>query len=292
VRLLGAGHEIVGVYVPPTKPGGKSDPLAEEAEQRGLTLFRHAAMRRKSGEPIPSHVAEHAALRADLNVLAFVTMILPEEILDSPPLQSLCFHPSLLPKFRGGNALAWQIMAGERETGVTVFRPDAGVDTGPIVVQKGPVPILPHHTAASLYFESLYALGVEAMIEAVARVADGTATYTLQDESKASFQGLVDDRVARIDWTRSAAEIDRQIRGCDPNPGAHAQLGTRSLRLFSCTLSDGKVSAPAGMIVALDEKGARIAAVGGSLLVGRVRLDTGGKVAAADAGLAVGDHLQ
>ena len=197
VRLLDAGHEIVGVYTPPAKPGGKPDPLAEEAERLGLPLFRHAAMRLKTGEPIPSQIAEHAALRADLNVLAFVTMILPQEIIDAPRLKSLCFHPSLLPKFRGGNALAWQIIAGEREAGVTVFRPDAGVDTGPIVLQKGPVPILPHHTAASLYFESLYALGVEAMVEAVARVADGTATYTPQDESEASFQGLVDDDVAR-----------------------------------------------------------------------------------------------
>jgi methionyl-tRNA formyltransferase len=291
VRLLDAGHQIVGVYVPPTKPGGKPDPLAEEAERRGLRLFRYAAMRRKNGEPIQSRIAEHAALRADLNILAFVTMILPQEIVDAPRLRSLCFHPSLLPKFRGGNALAWQIMAGEREAGVTVFRPDAGIDTGPIVVQKGPVPILPHHTAASLYFESLYMLGVEAMVEAVARVADGTASFTPQDESKASFQGLLDDRIARIDWTRSAAEIDRQVRACDPNPGAHALLGTRSVRLYSCMLADGAVAAPAGTVVGLDEKGAHIAALEGSLLVGRFRVDAGGKVPAADAGIAVGDRL-
>ncbi len=291
VRLLDAGHEIVGVYAPPAKPGGKPDPLAEEAERLSLPLFRHAAMRLKTGEPIPSQIAEHAALRADLNVLAFVTMILPQEIIDAPRLKSLCFHPSLLPKFRGGNALAWQIIAGEREAGVTVFRPDAGVDTGPIVLQKGPVPILPHHTAASLYFESLYALGVEAMVAAVARVADGTAIYTPQDESEASVQGLVDDQVARIDWTRSAAEIDCQVRGCDPHPGAHAQLRARSVRLYSCTLAEGSVLAPAGTVIDLDGKGARIAAVDGSLLVGRFRMDAGGKVPAAEAGVAIGDCL-
>jgi methionyl-tRNA formyltransferase len=292
VRLLEAGHEIAGVYAPPARPGAKADPLAEEAEKRGLPLFRHAAMRKKSGEPIALRIAEHAALRADLNVLAFVTMILPPEIVAAPRLGSLCFHPSLLPKFRGGNALAWQIIAGEREAGVTVFQPDAGVDTGPIVVQKGPVPILPHHTAASLYFESLYALGVEAMVEAVARVASGTATYTPQDEARASFQGLVDDGIARIDWGRSAAEIDRLVRGCDPNPGAHARLGERVVRLFGCTLAEGfDFSAPAGTVIGLDAKGARIAARGGVLHVAKLKLDSGGKVNAAEAGIGVGASL-
>jgi methionyl-tRNA formyltransferase len=294
LRLLEAGHEVVGVYAPPTKPGAKPDPLAEEAEKRGLALFRHAAMRMKSGEPIPSRIAEHAALRAELNVLAFVTMILPAEIVDAPRFGSLCFHPSLLPKFRGGNALAWQIIAGEREAGVSVFKPDAGVDTGPIVVQKGPVPILPHHTAASLYFEALYALGVEATVEAVARVANGTATYTAQDESRASFQGLVDDAVARIDWSRGAAEIDRLIRGCDPNPGAHAARGADVVRLYGCSLSAGAEpsAAPPGTVIGLDAKGARIAARGGVLHVAKLRVGAGAKLAAAEAGVAVGDVLR
>jgi methionyl-tRNA formyltransferase len=292
VRLLEAGHEIAGVYAPPTKPGAKPDPLAEEAEQRGFTLFRHAAMRMKTGEPIPSRIAEHAALRADLNVLAFVTMILPREIVDAPRFGSLCFHPSLLPKFRGGNALAWQIIAGESEAGVTVFKPDAGVDTGPIVVQKGPVPILPHHTAASLYFESLYALGVEATVEAVGRVAKGTATYSPQDEARASHQGLVDDGVARIDWSRSAAEIDRLVRGCDPNPGAHAKRAGESVRLYGCTLEPGSApSAAPGTVIGIDAKGARIAARGGVLHVAKLKLGAGAKLAAAEAGIAVGERL-
>jgi methionyl-tRNA formyltransferase len=292
VRLLDAGHEIAGVYAPPARAGAKQDPLAEEAAKRGLALFRHAAMRKKTGEPIASRIAEHAGLRADLNVLAFVTMILPPEIVGAPRFGSLCFHPSLLPKFRGGNALAWQILSGEREAGVTVFKPDAGVDTGPIVVQKGPVPILPHHTAASLYFESLYALGVEAMVEAVGRVADGTATYTPQDESRASFQGLVDDAVARIDWGRSAVELDRLIRGCDPNPGAHARLGEEVVRLYGSMLAQGPASgAPAGTVIGVEAKGARIAAKGGVLQVAKLKRGDGAKAPAAEAGIAVGARL-
>src|SRR3990172_4338602 len=103
LRLLAAGHEVVGVYAPPAGP--RPDPLAVAAEERALPLFRHRRFR-SQGKAIPELVAEHRALGADLNVLAFVTVILPAEIVDAPPHASLCFHPSLLPRFRGGNALA------------------------------------------------------------------------------------------------------------------------------------------------------------------------------------------
>jgi len=230
-RLQTDGHEIVAVYAPPE--GGRPDPLAEAAALQGLPLLRHARFRRK-GEAIPELVDEHRALGAELNVLAFVTVILPSEIVDGPPHASLCFHPSLLPRFRGGNALAWQIIAGERESGVTVFRPDAGVDTGPIVVQKGGVAIREDDTAASLYFDRLYPLGVEAIAEAVAAIDAGTAKFTPQDESRATHQGLVDDAVARIDWSRDAAVLDRLIRGCDPQPGALAMRAAATLPTESC----------------------------------------------------------
>jgi methionyl-tRNA formyltransferase len=289
VRLQDAGHEMVGVYAPPA--GARPDPLAEEAEKRGLTLFRPASLRRK-GAAIPERVAEHAALRADLNVLAFVTLILPAEIVDAPRYGSLCFHPSLLPKYRGGNALAWQILLGETESGVTVFRPDAGVDTGPIVVQKGGVAIEPHHTAASLYFERLYSLGVEAMVEAVERVASGRARYAAQDEARASFQGLVTDEVARLDWSKSAVELDRWIRGCDPSPGAHAVWRGETLRLFGGRLASREESGAApGTVLGVAKDALRIAARGGALEVAKLKVGGGAKLPAVEAGLAAGELL-
>jgi methionyl-tRNA formyltransferase len=288
VRLLEAGHELVGVYAPPE--GGRPDPLAEEAAARGLPLFRHKRFRRK-GEAIGELVAEHAALGADLNVLAFVTVILPPEIVDAPPHGSLCFHPSLLPEYRGGNALAWQIMLGAKEAGVTVFRPDEGVDTGPIVVQKGPVAIAPTDTAASLYFDKLYALGVDAVAEAVDVVAKGVAVYAPQDESRASHQGLVSDEDARIDWSRAAETLDRQLRGCDPSPGAWAvrAAGDEVVRMFDGRLEGVRDGAP-GEVVRVEEGRAWIAARGGCLCVGRVKIGDGKKIPAAE-GLSVGDRL-
>ena len=288
VRLGEAGYRIVGVYAPPE--GRRPDPLAAEAAERGLPLFRHGRFRRK-GQAIPELVDEHRALGADLNVLAFVTVILPTEIVDGPPHGSLCFHPSLLPRFRGGNALAWQIIQGEGETGVSVFRPDDGVDTGPVVVQRGGVAIRDDDTAGSLYFDRLYPLGVDAIVDGVASVADGSARYVPQDDSKATHQGLVDDAVARIDWARDAIELDRLIRGCDPQPGAFGTRDGAVVRLFDGRREAGEPGGPPGTVVALEGGRLQIAAGGGRVSAGRVRLGDGPKLPAAESGLAPGDRL-
>ncbi len=291
VRLLEAGHDLVGVYTPPE--GARPDPLAAEAAQRGLPLIRHARFRRK-GVAIPELVNEHRKLGAELNVLAFVTAILPPEIVDGPVHGSLCFHPSLLPRFRGGNALAWQILLGARESGVTVFRPDAGVDTGPILVQKGGVPISPTDTSASLYFDKLYGLGLDAIALAVAAIDAGTAVFRAQDDASANHQGLVDDAVARLDWEKDAAELDRWIRGCDPQPGAWALRGGEVVRCYDGSHADADsasaTAAGAGEVVRLDSGAALVAARGGLLRIGRVRIGDGGKRPAAEA-LRVGDRL-
>jgi methionyl-tRNA formyltransferase len=289
VRLLDAGHEIVGVYTPPE--GRCPDPLAEEAAGHGLRLLRHRYFRRRGGEAIESRVKEHAELGAELNVLAYVTAIIPPEIVDAPVHRSLCFHPSLLPRFRGGNAIPWQIILGEPETGVTVFQPDAGVDTGPIAVQKGGVVIQPSDTAATLYYRELYPLGVEAVCEAVERIDRGSAELRPQDESRATFQGLVDDEVARIDWARPAGELDRLIRGCDPQPGAHTTWHGDGVRLFDARLDAGASGAAPGTVIEVGEDGVRLAARGGILRVGRLRMGDAGKVAAAETPLRPGDVL-
>lgn len=288
LRVLEAGHEVVAVYVPPDR--GRPDPLAEEAAGKGLRLLRHARFRRQ-GRAIGELVAEYVGLGAEMNLMPFTTVILPPEIVEAPPLGSLCFHPSLLPRFRGGSAIPWQVILGERESGVTVFRPDAGVDTGPIVVQKGGVSISDTETAASLYFDKLYPLGLEAIAEAVRAVDEGTAVPRPQDERLATFQGLVDDAVARIDWAKDAATIDRLVRGCDPQPGAHAQRGGVPVRLFDARLLPGGAERASGTVLAHDGDAVVVAAGGGRLRIGRARVGDGKKVAAAQSGLAPGDVL-
>jgi len=292
-RLHAAGYEIAGVIAPPD--AGKPDPFAARADELGLRAIRRRFFRTKEGKAIPAAVAEHAQLGADLNVLAFVTAFLPREITDAPRLGSICFHPSLLPKFRGGNALAWQIIAGERESGVSVFQVDEGTDTGPIVVQKRGVAIEPRDSAGTLYFQKLYGLGVDAVVEAVEQIATGSARPQPQDESQASFQGLVDDAVARVDLSRPAVEIDRLVRGCDPNPGAFVRVRGRQLRLFDAWLEPAKPGAAPGAVVSIDGEALRIALAGGVLRVGRVRGDGGKEAASAfaeRAGLRAGDFVE
>jgi methionyl-tRNA formyltransferase len=173
---------------------------------------------------------------------------------------------------------------------VTVFRPDAGVDTGPIVVQKGGIAISPTDTAASLYFDKLYPLGLDAIAEAVAAIDAGTAVLRAQNEADASHQGLVDDATARLDWTRSAAELDRCIRGCDPQPGAWARRGGEVVRCYDARLGDPSVRSAAGTVARLDDGAALITAPGGAVRVGRVKVGDGAKQPAADV-LRVGDVL-
>lgn len=291
VRVVEAGHELVAVHVPPDA-GRKQDPLAAEAQQRGWPLFRHRAYRR-AGVALPERIKEYSEHGADLNLMPFTTAILPPEIVDAPRLGSLCFHPSLLPAFRGGNALAWQIILGAEETGVTVFRPDEGVDTGPIVVQKRGVLIQQGDTAASLYFDRLYPLGIEALAEAVEAVASGTAVYTPQSEAGASFQGLVDDVAARLDWSLEGRDLDRRVRGCDPQPGAWAERQGAVLRLYGGSLESTPHGARPGTVLEPTGDGRlRIATAGdGVLCIERVRPEGAPKMAAAEAGIAVGEKL-
>ena len=292
-RLEAAGHEIVGVWTPPDS--GRPDPLATLAEDRGWPVFRHKAFRRR-GEPIAERVEEYRALEPDLNVLAFVTAILPPCMADFPEHGSICFHPSLLPAYRGGAALSWQIILGARESGVSVFRVTDDVDHGPLVVQRGGVEIAPDDTMASLYFDKLYPLGVEAMVEAVAAIAEGRAAESPQGGDGASFQGLVDDGVARIDWSRPAEEIERLIRGCDPAPGALARLGDEDVRLYGGGLAHPETTAAMngaapGTLLGVRDGALEIATGAGAVRVGKLRRPGAGKVGAADAGLPDGTRF-
>jgi methionyl-tRNA formyltransferase len=292
-RVRANGHDVVGVFAPPD--AGRPDALAERALELGIPLVRRRFYRKKSGEAIAAALDEHRALEADLNLLASVQVFLPREITDAPRHKSLCFHPSLLPRFRGGAALQWQIILGERESGVSIFVPDDGVDTGPVVVQKGGVVLAPTETTATLFFEKLQPLGIEALVEATELVASGRARPRKQDESRATAQGLVDDAVAAIHLDAPAHEIDRLVRGCDPQPGAFLRISGRPVRLFEASLLPPSGGAEPGTVVSSDGAGLAIALRGGVLRVKRVRADAGKEVAqdfARRVGLEVGQRLE
>jgi methionyl-tRNA formyltransferase len=202
----------------------------------------------------------------------------------APRLGSICFHPSLLPRYRGGSAIPWQIIKGETRTGVSVFWVDPGIDTGPILLQKAAA-IGPDDTAGSLYYNTLYKLGVETVLESVDLVAAGRAPRVAQDESQASYDPLCRDEHAAVDWRRPVADVYNLIRGCDPQPGAYVVRGGEKVRFYDARRVD--TPAAPGVVAAIDERGIVVGAAGGSVLIGRLRAGDK-KLAARDAAPALG----
>jgi len=272
-RLEAAGETIAGVVCPPDAPG-KPDPLKQAAEARGVPVEQFRSLK----TPEARRAFEEA--RADLAALVYVTQIVPEPLLRLPRLTSICFHPSLLPRYRGGSAIAWQLIRGETRTGVTVFWPDAGIDTGPVLLQRE-APVDPDDTAGTLYYRTLYPLGVQAVVDAVALIREGRAPRIPQDESRASYDPLCRDEHAAVDWARPAAEVHNLIRGCDPQPGAHTVWRDERLRLYEPRRVPGKAGAAPGTVLAIDAEGITVACGdGGAVRCARGR-DGGTKAAAA-----------
>src|SRR5437016_1770015 len=285
-RFEEAGDGVAAVICPPDA-GEKPDPLKAAAVARGIPVHQFRSLK----VPEARRAFEEAA--ADLAVLAYVTQIVPEPLLAIPRLTSICFHPSLLPRYRGGSAIAWQLIRGETESGVTVFWPDAGIDTGPIVLQR-PVPVGPDDTAGSLYYKALFPLGVRAVLDAVALIREGRAPRVPQDESRASYDPLCRDEHARIDWSCPAPEIHNLIRGCDPQPGAHTTWRGARLRLYEPRRVAAPAGATPGTVLAIGAEGLTVTARDGAVRGARAR-DGGAKAAAADGARAIdlepGVHL-
>lgn len=265
-KLVDHGDEIVHVFAPPDSPAGKADPLAAKAREMGLPLSQPKSFKSDAA-------FEHfKTLNAELAILAFVTLIVPERILYTPRYKSICFHPSLLPRHRGASGINWAIIQGDTETGVTWFWPDQGIDTGPILVQKR-VPIADSDTVGSIYFNTLFPMGIDAMLEAVDLIQSGRAPAIVQDESNATYESPCRDEHAKIDFAKPAREVFNLIRGCDPQPGAFAGLGAKRVRLYEASFSADRSNAAPGTIVAIDSNGMQLALNGGTLTVKRARID-------------------
>ncbi len=271
--LIDHSDEIVHVFAPPDPREGMIDPLAAKARELDLPLSQPKSFKNDAAY-------EHfRVLGADLAILAFVTLIVPERILYAPRYKSICFHPSLLPRHRGASGINWTIIQGDAETGVTWFWPDAGIDTGPIVVQKR-VPVAENDTVGSIYFNTLFPMGIDAMIEAVDLIKKGNPPALVQDESIATYEPPCRDEHAKIDFARPAREVFNLIRGCDPQPGAFAALGEKRIRLYEASFGRESGTSKAGTIVAIDYDGMKIALGGGTINVKRARIDPNPKKAA------------
>src|SRR3954447_6029777 len=282
--LLERGEDVVGVYCAPDKEGKPPDPLAEAAREAGIEL------RQPDSFETEFAADDLASLKPDLMVMAFVTLFVPEPVLHTPTRGTIQYPPSLLPRHRGPSAINWAIIHGDAKTGVAIFWPDEGLDTGPVLLLKE-VEITDDDTLGSLYFDKLFPLGVDAMIESVDLVRDGKAPKLVQDEEQATYESWCRKGDAEIDWSKPVREVYNHIRGTNPRPGGWTTIDGEEVGILDCRQVDGDPGAQPGEVVEVDGDRLVVAADGGAIAVQVVRAD-GEKVAAGEyargAGIAAG----
>jgi len=247
-----AGHDVVGVFCQPDRPKGRGHrlaacPVKEEAQRLGIPVFQPERIRREEG------VTALRALMPELCVTAAFGQILSQEILDIPTLGTINVHSSLLPKHRGSAPINWAIMMGDAETGVTTMFTDAGMDTGDILLMER-TPIGERETAGELT-DRLAQMGAGLLIRTIDALAAGTLTRTPQDPDEATYERKLDKETGRIDFTRTAREIDCLVRGATPWPGAFAALPDgQVMKVFEIAKASGAPTREPGGIVSADAK--------------------------------------
>lgn len=236
--LVEAGHVIAAVYCQPPRPAGRGKkerptPVHARAIELGLDV-RHPVSLKGAAEQ-----AEFATLNADAAVVVAYGLILPQAILDAPKYGCLNIHASLLPRWRGAAPIHRAIMSGDSETGVCIMQMEAGLDTGPVLLREATA-IGEEETTAQLH-DRLSAMGAALVVDALSRLADLTADP--QPEAGVTYATKIDKSEARIDWSETAEEVDRKIRGLSPFPGAWCEFDGERLKLLSSRLSAGKGTA-------------------------------------------------
>ena len=278
--FLARGDHVAGVFCAPDKEGAKPDPLkvaAQEQQRPRVPVRRRSRVTTRSGAL--------RALDVDLGIMAYVLQFAPQDFVTIPRLGTIQYHPSLLPLHRGPSSINWPIIRGETQTGLTIFRPTDGLDEGPVILQKEAV-IGPDDTLGSVYFERLFPQGVAAMLEAADLVVAGRHKETLQDESRASYEGWCRAAEAKIYWHDHVDHIYDLIRGCNPAPGAWTTLAGRRSRSSMRASIRSAHSAPSRASRARSRRSARRAFAspphGGQIEVLKLKPDDGKKMAAAE----------
>jgi methionyl-tRNA formyltransferase len=290
LRALAEVHEVALVVSQPDKPVGRgghvaAPPVKVLAQELGLVILQPKSAR--TGEL----AAALAASRAELAVVVAYGKILPRAVLDAAPRGCINVHASLLPKYRGAAPVQWAVIAGERETGVSIMQLDEGMDTGPVLLERRTA-IDPDETAGELLVR-LGPIGAEAMLAAIIEIAEGTARFRTQDHAFATHAPMLTKTDGAIDFTQPAERVAARIRGVDPWPGAQALLRGHVVKLYRAR-AERSHGAP-GQILAIDARGAHVACGEGAVWIRELQLPGKKRLSAAQVahgrGLAVGDIL-
>jgi len=275
--LLDAGHEVALVLTQPDRPSGRglrSAPSAVKrlALERGLEVSQPASLKDEGA------IARIAAARPEILVVAAYGLILPPGALAVAPLGALNIHASLLPRWRGAAPIQRALLAGDRETGITIMQMDAGLDTGPMLARH-PVAIAEDDDARSLH-DRLAALGARAIVLAVSEIAAGRARAVPQSEAGATYARKIGKEDAEIDWSRPNTEIERQIRALRPVPGARTHLLAQPVKIWRAHCAQG--SGMPGMVLDAGAGGVKMACGKDALMVTELQRAGAARLGAAE----------
>jgi len=277
--FLARGDQVAGVFCAPEKAGGRPDVLKVAAQDKGVQVFQFASLKSEEAKKALKD------LDVELGVMAFVLQFAPQDFVGIPRHGTIQYHPSLLPKYRGPSSINWPISRGDAKTGLTIFRPTDGLDEGPVILQKETA-IGPDDTLGTVYFDRLFPMGVQAMLEAADLVVAGKHRELVQDESLATYEGWFREGEAKIHWANHVDAVYNVIRGANPAPGAWTTLGGVKLQIFDSrkhpVRTFGAVKGKIGEVVEVTDKSFQVTAQGGRIEVLRAKLGDGKKVAAAE----------
>ena len=287
-KFIARGDHVVAVFCAPEKEGARPDVLRVAAQERGILLHQFRSLKS------PEALEAMKATGADIGVMAYVLQFAPQEFVNIPRCGTIQYHPSLLPKYRGPSSISWPLIYGEKETGLTIFRPSDGLDEGPIILQKK-TPIHPDDTLGTVYFDRLFPMGVDAMLEAADQVLSGKHQELIQDESQASYQGWCRDAESQIHWARPAEHIYNLIRGCNPAPGAWTTWQGAKLWIYDSSLelvrTFGAVKGKPGEVIGVSDGSMVVSSQGGRIHIKKAKLGDGKKASADTLGITIGQLL-
>ena len=269
-NIVKAGHDVVGVITQPDKPkgrGGKMQytPVKEKALELGLDVYQ--PQRVKETE----FIEKLKEMNPDAIVVIAFGQILPKAILDMPKYGCINVHASLLPKYRGAAPIQWSVIDGEKETGVTTMYMNEGLDTGDII-DKVVVPIDKKETGGSL-FDKLAIEGGKLILKTLIELENGTAVRTQQDDSKSNYAGMINKQLGKIDFNKSANEIERLIRGLNPWPSAYTKMDGKTLKIWDADVDDSENDSAPGTITEVGKDFIRVATGKGSLKILELQLE-------------------
>ena len=285
-KLVERGENIVAVCCAPDKAGRAEDPMKVYAREKGVPVHQPKSWK------TPEALELMKSFNADLCMMAYVLLFVPQPVLDAPKLGTFQYHPSLLPAHRGPSSINWPIAMGKTRTGLTIFWPDEGLDEGPILLQKT-TEIGPDETLGDVYFKKLFPMGVDAMIESLELVKAGVKLKHKQHLADGSYESWFKKELAELDWSKPVGETYNVIRAANPAPGAWSMIKGVKLDIYDAAKTGG--SGTPGTILSIDANGMTIAANGGAIVAKRVKAPDGKKIAAAEwaaaAGVKAGDKF-